>query len=252
MRPGPVSAVAFPEGQGPAPRRARSVAESFRFATAGLVHALRTQRNLRIHFLLALLVMVLALAVRLSRLELAVLVLTVAVVLVAELVNTAVEAAVDLFSPQLHDLARIAKNVAAGAVMVSAIGAVVVGILLFYQPLMAVLAHPSAVPARHSQSYLTLVGTSLTLLFTWAGKSWLTRPVRLAGGMPSGHSAVAWALATAIYLAGAGPWLSLIGAVLAGLVAESRLEAGLHDVWEVAAGAALGVGVMAGVFLLLG
>lgn len=232
------------------PRRARSLPESFRFATAGLVYALRTQRNLRIHFVLAILVLLLALAVRLSRIELAVLALTIMLVLIAELFNTAVETAVDLFSPQYHELARIAKNVAAGAVMVSAIGAVAVGMLLFYQPLMTALA-TGGHASRHSFPYVVLIGLGLTLLLTWAGKAWLTRPVRLAGGMPSGHTAVASALATAIYLSSPNPALTLVGVILAGLVAESRLEAGLHTIWEVMAGAALGVGVMGAVFFLL-
>lgn len=232
------------------PQRSRSLPESFRFATEGLVYALRTQRNLRIHFLLALLVMVLALAVQLDRLELAMLVLTITVVLVGELINTAVEAAVDLFSPRMHDLARIAKNVAAGAVLVSSIGSVSVGVLLFYRPLMAALAAQSPAPA-HSLTHLTLIGMGFTLLFTWAGKTWLNRPLRLAGGMPSGHSAAAWALATAVYFAARNPFLTLMAVALAVLVAESRMEAGLHTPWEVAAGAALGVGVMAAVFVLL-
>lgn len=231
-------------------RRARSVAQSFRFAGEGLVWALRSQRNLRIHFFLAILVLLLAAVVQLRRLQLAVLTLTIIVVLVAELLNTAVEAATDLLSPEYDEVARIAKDVAAGAVLVSAVGAVVVGVLLFYEPLMVALDAGGRV-TPHSASYLALIGLGLTLLFTWAGKTWLNRPMRLVGGMPSGHAAVAAALATAIYASSPNPALTLLAVLLAALVAESRVEAGLHTIWEVAAGVALGVGVMGAVFTFL-
>lgn len=230
-------------------RRARNVAESFQFAGRGLVWALRSQRNLRIHFFLAILVLLLAAAVRLGRVQLAVLTLTVAMVLVAELFNTALEAATDLLSPEYDEVARIAKDVAAGAVLVGSVAAVGVGVLVFYEPLFALLGRGGRVTPRSAQ-YLALVGLGLTLLLTWAGKTWLNRPVRLVGGMPSGHAAVAAALATAIYASSPSPGLTLLAVILAALVAESRLEAGLHTLWEVAAGAALGVGVMAAVFVL--
>lgn len=226
------------------------MAQSFRFAGRGLVWALRSQRNLRIHFLLAILVLLLASVVQLRRQDLALLALTIVVVLVAELVNTAVEAATDLLSPRYDEAARIAKDVAAGAVLVSAVGAVAVGVLLFYEPLLAVLATGGRL-ARRSASYLALTGLGLTLLLTWAAKTWLNRPARLVGGMPSGHAAVAAALATAIYATSPSPSLTLLAVVLAALVAESRVEAGLHDPWQVAAGLALGVGVMGAVFALL-
>ena len=243
MRPPPVN-------KGPVPR-ARNVVQSFQFAGRGLVWALRTQRNLRIHFLLAILVLVLASVVQLPRQALAALALTIVVVLVAELLNTAVEAATDLLSPRYDEIARIAKNVAAGAVLVSAVGAVGIGVLLFYEPLLAALASGGRLGAR-SSSYLALTGLGLTLLLAWAAKTWLNRPPRLVGGMPSGHAAVAAALATAVYATSSNPSVTLLAVLLAGLVAESRVEAGLHSVWEVAAGLALGVGVMGAVFVLLG
>lgn len=108
-----------------------ALASSFRYAGAGLWWALTTQRNLRIHIALGLMASILALVLRFSPLELAVLVLLMTVVIALELVNTVVEAAVDLASPGRHPLAKIAKDVAAGAVLVAAAGAVVIGLLLF-------------------------------------------------------------------------------------------------------------------------
>ena len=226
--------------------------ESFHFATRGLIFALRTQRNLRIHFFIALLVLILAVALRVSRIELAVLVLTITGVLVAELVNTAVEVAVDLRSPGTSDLARIAKDVAAGAVLVASLAATFVGLLIFYRPVTLLLTYGGALPGRESAAHLTLAGACLVLLLTWGAKTLFTRPVRLTGGMPSGHAAVAFALATAVFFISGSGLLTLLAALLAALVGQSRLEGGLHSLTEVAAGGALGVAVMAGLFWLLG
>jgi len=111
--------------------------ESFRHAFAGLAHALRTQRNARIHVLVAVAVVVLGVALGLESVKLAVIVLTIGIVFAAELVNTVVEAVIDLVTEEYHPLAKTAKDVAAGAVLIAAVTAVIVGILLLAQPLLA-------------------------------------------------------------------------------------------------------------------
>jgi len=112
-------------------RKRGGLVPSFRYAGAGLWWALRTQRNLRIHIGLGTLATLLGLLLGFSTLEFAVLVATMTLVITLELVNTVVEAAVDLASPEYHPLAKVAKDVAAGAVLASAIGAVLIGLLLF-------------------------------------------------------------------------------------------------------------------------
>ena len=104
---------------------------AFRYALEGLAHAWRTQPHLRIHVGIGLLAVVVGAAFRLSPGEWAVLLLTITAVLVLELLNTVVEAVVDLASPEHHALAKVAKDVAAAAVLVGAIGSVFVGAALF-------------------------------------------------------------------------------------------------------------------------
>jgi len=104
---------------------------SFGYAFAGLWWSIKTQRNMRIHLAAVVAVFVLGVVLRLTAGELAVLALTCTVVLAAEMINTVVEATVDLASPERHPLAKVAKDVAAGAVLVTAIGAIGVGLLLF-------------------------------------------------------------------------------------------------------------------------
>lgn len=113
------------------------VARSFRFAGAGVAHLFRTQRNARIHALFGVAAVVVAAWLHVSRVEWAVLVLTIAAVVILEGVNTAIEAAVDLASPRVHPLAKVAKDVAAGTVLLAAVAAVVVGLLILGPPLWA-------------------------------------------------------------------------------------------------------------------
>ena len=122
----------------PSKDRSENVLQSFRFAFAGIVHAVTQQRNVRIHFLTAAVVVVLAGLLKVSLVEWAVLVLTVGFVVVTEMVNTAIEAVVDLVSPDFHELAKVAKDVAAGAVLVAAVAAVIIGSLIFVPALKTV------------------------------------------------------------------------------------------------------------------
>lgn len=115
--------------------RSRNILESFRFAFVGLWYALRTQRNTRIHLSIAAAVVVVGLCLNLSHVEWAVLTLTIGFVLVSEMLNTVAETLVDLISPGYHPLAKIVKDVTAGAVLLTAIVSVVVGLLVLGPPL---------------------------------------------------------------------------------------------------------------------
>jgi diacylglycerol kinase len=115
--------------------RSRNILESFRFACEGLWYALRTQRNTRIHLSIAAAVVVVGLCLNLSHVQWAVLTLTIGFVLVSEMLNTVAETLVDLISPGYHPLAKVVKDVTAGAVLLTAIVSVVVGLLVLGPPL---------------------------------------------------------------------------------------------------------------------
>ncbi len=120
-----------------APRRSVSRLDSFRHAFAGWGYMLRTQRNAWIHASATVLVTGLGLWLGLSRLEWAVIILVIGLVWMAEFVNTALEAVVDLACPDLHPLAKAGKDVAAAAVLVGAVTSVIVGLLILGPPLWA-------------------------------------------------------------------------------------------------------------------
>lgn len=115
-------------------------ARSFGYAFAGWWYVLRTQRNAWIHAVASILVFGMALALRLQPRDIALLVLTVAMVWTAEFLNTALEAVVDLASPELHPLAKVGKDVSAAAVLVAALAAVLIGLLVMGPPLWQVLS----------------------------------------------------------------------------------------------------------------
>ena len=123
-----------------AARISTSRLDSFRHAFAGWWFMLRTQRNAWIHAVVSTAVFLLGLWLGLNRLEWAILLLTVAIVWMAEFINTALEAVVDLASPDLHPLAKVGKDVAAAAVLVGAVTAVLVGLLILGPPLWARLS----------------------------------------------------------------------------------------------------------------
>ncbi len=117
----------------------KRLVRSFGHAFTGIGHSLHTQANLRIHVLAAVVVCAVGLWLHISPLEWAILAVTIMIVLSAELFNTAIEAAVDRAGSEPHSLAKIAKDAAAGAVLVDAIGAVVVGLFIFGPRLLALI-----------------------------------------------------------------------------------------------------------------
>lgn len=113
---------------------------AFGHAFRGWGHVLKTQQNAWIHSLIASLVIVLGVWLRISTVEWAILVITIAMVFTAEFINTSIEAVVDLASPAHHPLAKVGKDVGAGAVLVAALAAIVVGLLILGPPLWARIA----------------------------------------------------------------------------------------------------------------
>jgi diacylglycerol kinase len=111
--------------------------QSFRYAFRGFWYVVRTQRNAWIHVVIATIVFVLSFWLRLDGRDWALIILATAIVFTAEFINTAIEAVVDLASPQMHPLAKVGKDVGAGAVLIAALAAVVIGVLVLGPPLWA-------------------------------------------------------------------------------------------------------------------
>ena len=117
------------------PMRASSHLSSFRHAFAGWWYVLRTQRNAWIHAIISTAVFIVGLWVGLDRRDWAIILLTMVAVWMGEFINTALEAVVDLASPDMHPLAKVGKDVGAAAVLIAAIAAVLIGLLILGPPL---------------------------------------------------------------------------------------------------------------------
>jgi len=232
----------------------QGVVRSFEHAYRGMISAVRTQRNMRFHVVVAVLVLVASLLVGVSKLELAVLVLTIMLVFVTEMFNTALEFVVDLATKEYHPLAKLAKDVSAGAVLVSSVGAVLVGYLILADDL-GPLSLATLESIRRSPAHLTLVSLGVVVLVVLLGKALTHSPNSFAGGMPSGHAAVAfagWVAASFIAVEGGlGSYAGLVSAIsllMALLVCQSRVESGLHRISPVVVGAVLGILVTTAAF----
>src|SRR4051812_1172724 len=156
------------------PSRAPSLIESFNYAFEGIIHVLRTQRNMRIHFAVALAVLIAGLAVDVSRLELIALLLAIAFVLIAEMLNTALEAAIDLATTSFDPMAKLAKDIAAGAVLIAAVNALAVGYIVFSGKV-ADRSSNLLDRLRHEPAELTLVALVLTIIIVIATKAYTGR-----------------------------------------------------------------------------
>jgi diacylglycerol kinase (ATP) len=223
-------------------RGAPSLLDSFNFAFEGIIHVLRTQRNMRVHFVVAVLVLVAAVLMGVSRMELIALLLAISFVLIAEMVNTAIEGAVDVSTTSFDPNAKLAKDIAAGAVLIATVNAVAIGYLVF-SDLVADRSTRLLDRLANAPAKLTLVALVLTVILVIGTKAVTHRGTPLRGGLPSGHAAAAFAgwMAITLMLEGQQRFLvSSVALILALLVAQTRIESGIHSALEVFYGALLG------------
>jgi diacylglycerol kinase (ATP) len=223
-------------------RRTPSVFDSLNYAFEGIIHVLRTQRNMRIHLAIGSAVIVFALIVNVTKFELIALLISITFVLIAEMLNSAVEGAVDIATTSFDPMAKLAKDIAAGAVLIASINAIAVGYLVFSNK----VANRSADVLdrlRDAPAELTVVALVLTVIAVIGTKAWTGRGTPLRGGLPSGHAALAFAgWVAATYVAGNQHrfLVSTIALIMAFLVAQTRVESGVHSFLEVTYGALLG------------
>jgi diacylglycerol kinase (ATP) len=231
-------------------RSTPSLLESFNFAFEGIIHVLRTQRNMRIHFAITAAVIIAGVATGVSKLELIALLLAIAFVLIAEMINSALESAIDLATTSFDPHAKLAKDVAAGAVLIATINALAIGYLVFAGKAADKTARVLD-RLRNAPAKLTLVALVLTILVVIATKAYTGRGTPLRGGVPSGHAALAFAgWMAATYIVGDAHrfLISSVTLIMALLVAQTRVESGVHSALEVTYGGVLGALVTLVVF----
>jgi len=224
--------------------------ETVNCAIEGILWATQSQRHLRWHFLSAFGVLLAALLLRVTAIEIVLLVLMITLVLFAELINTALEVIVDLVSPDYHELARRAKDVAAGAVLVASAGAMVMGYFILSRYLFPIMESGLEF-APHIPGYVAIISTVAVTIMVVLLKVRFGRGTVLHGGMPSGHAAVSFSIATSIGFSDVSPIILLLAFILACMVSHSRLLLQIHSFREVLFGALLGVALTLLIHLVL-
>lgn len=220
-----------------------SLVDSFNFAINGLITAVGTERNIKIHYGAAIIILFSSLFFDLTRVEYMILLMTITLVIVTELINTAIEKTIDLITEEYHQLAKVVKDIAAGAVLLSAINAVAVGYLLFFDRLNSV-RDVVILRITNSPTHLTLIAILLVLVLTLGFKVLFkkySKGTHLHGGAVSGHSSLAFCAATIISTMSENIIITILAFVMALLVAESRIEGKIHSTIEVVVGSVLGL-----------
>ncbi|PYI51755.1 diacylglycerol kinase family protein [Paenibacillus flagellatus] len=229
-------------------RDVRKFRRSFRYAYEGLKYALATQQNMQFHFSVAVLSLVLAIVFKLPKTEILFVLLAVTLVIVCELINTAVEKAVDLAMPDRHPLAKIAKDVAAAAVLVSAVFAAIVGMVVFYEPIDRLIRQAGTAESELTPGLIwTLIAlVALTVIVAQTRFSEKRLPLR-----PSLLAAVSFAIATWIALLTANTLIALLGYSLSILLLFVLYDKQSRHLPSLAAGAVIGSAMTALAFYLV-
>lgn len=215
---------------------------SLNCAIEGVIYAFRTQKHIKVHYLIAAAALILSLLFKLPIIEFVVFAMAIIILLFAEMLNTAIEEAVNLIEDRHHIIAKNAKDVSAGAVLISSIGVAIMGYMIFSK----YLVNPMGLALREIKDFsghLAVISLLLVLIAVVATKSFLHRGHPLHGGMPSGHAAVAFSLFTSIMLITVNPLVTVFAFFMATMVSHSRLEGGIHTRFEVFLGSLLGFGL---------
>jgi diacylglycerol kinase (ATP) len=228
----------------------QNIFQRFNCAIEGFIYVMKTQRNMRIHFMIGVLIMLLAIYFSFSGIEILLLCGAITFVLITEMINTSIELTLDLLSDSHHPLTRIAKDVAAGAVFISSVNAIIVGYILFSRHLPFRL-EASLTQIKESPWHITFIALILVVAIVVMAKVFLHKGTPLKGGMPSGHTAIAFSMWTIIAMITNNGLITILTLIMAVLIARSRLKQEIHNVWEVVAGGCVGTLVTLLVFQLI-
>jgi diacylglycerol kinase (ATP) len=227
----------------------RKWVKSTNYAIEGILHAVKTQRHLRYHFYAAILALLLSFILGVSKNEFIAISIVVLIVLSVEMLNTAIEATVDILFKEYDKKAKAIKDIAAGAVLITAIGAAVIGYIIL-MPYFKSVFHGGLNIAEQSGEDTAIIALVLVLIMVIITKAFFGKGKPLRGGMPSGHAAVAFSVWVAITLISSSAIVSLLVLILAILIAQSRVSVGIHRPWEVILGAMLGSAITFSLFKL--
>lgn len=218
----------------------KTLIDSANVAIEGIIYAVRTERHMRYHMIAAAAVMVMSLFLNVSRIEFILLSFAIVIVLLSEMTNTAIEVVVDMISEDYHPLAKIAKDIGAGVVLLASIGAITLAYFILYPALRSAFGFGLWQVRKTPGDVVAFVSLAIVVIIVIIIKAILGKGEPLRGGMPSGHAAVSFSICTsAVFLSRSLP-ISVMTFLLAAMLSWSRWSSGVHKPVEVIAGAVLG------------
>ncbi|MBF0252381.1 MAG: diacylglycerol kinase [Candidatus Omnitrophica bacterium] len=218
----------------------RSFWDSVRVALEGIIHALQHERNMRIHFIFAALVIITSLYFSIAYVDMILVLFAISLVLISEMFNTAIEYLADIVTEKKYNpMVKILKDISAGAVFVAALNALLTGYILTVN---RIANHKGDLLVKIIQSpwHFTLITIIVCVVLVFIIKRIRGDKNLLSGGLPSGHAAIAFAVWMIIWLIKMDSLVSILSFLLAFMVARSRVTSGIHKGWEVIAGSLLG------------
>jgi len=223
--------------------------ESANYAINGILHASKTQRHMRYHLYASMLALILSLIIGVRGTEFLIIIALAVMVIATEMLNTAIEDIVNVLFTDYDKRAKVIKDIAAGAVLITSIGAAVIGYIILFKPLRDLFYNGLSV-AKQTEDTIAVISLIAVLIMVVITKSFFGRGTPLKGGMPSGHAAVAFSVWVAIVFLSENFVISLLVLLMAVLIAQSRVYVGIHKPWEVILGALLGSTITFALFKL--
>ncbi len=220
----------------------KSLIDSFNNALSGIIATVRSERNMKIHLTAAALVLILSLFYDLTRVEFVIICIAIAIVIICELFNTAIEVIIDTVIDVYHPKAKIVKDTAAGAVFISALLSMITAYMIFFDRVSTSL-EIGIIRIKQAPMHVSVIAIILTMLFVLLLKTFFGKGTPFSGGMPSGHAAVAFSATTAVALYSNNVNITILFIIVSLLVVQSRLEGKIHTLIELIAGAVLGFSV---------
>ncbi len=216
--------------------------KSTNHAIEGILHAAKTQRHMRYHFYTAILILIVSFSIGISWAEVVILITLSIIVLSVEMLNSALETITDILFREYDEKAKRIKDMAAGAVLITAIGAAVIGFVILFEPVKNFFYNGLNI-AKHAKSDVAVVSLIVVLIMVVLTKSFFGKGQPLRGGMPSGHAAISFSMWVAVTMISESFVPSLLVFFMAVIIAQSRVSTGAHRPLEVVVGALLGIAV---------
>lgn len=221
-------------------------------AVNGIIYATTTQSNIKKQLIITVIVLILSLFLELTRVEFLILTFAIVLVLLMEMVNTAVETVVDLYVDVYHPKAKIAKDVAAGGVVIASLNSIIVGYFLFFEKIgsMGSTVLKNIVESPLHLAFTAIVLTIIAVVSIKATSVKNKNKIKL-NFCPSGQVAIAFAALTTIWLTTSDIVILTLSLVLSILVAENRIESNNKTLAETFFSACMGVLIVVLVYSLL-